>query len=140
MLGGEYRHALDQKNRLFAPAKLRDELGSTFVVAKSVREKCIKVFSLTGWEAYVAPIKAQNRKLQEQVLRLLNSTSAQVSPDAQGRILLTQELVDYAEIKKNAVVVGCGDYAEIWSEENYEQMKNEIDMAELLRQLEELGL
>ena len=38
------------------------------------------------------------------------------------------------------MVVGCGDYAEIWSEENYEKMKNETDMAEILRQLEELGL
>ena len=140
MLGGEYRHALDQKSRIFTPAKLRDELGTSFVVVKAIRDKCLKVFSQAGWEAYIAPLREQNRKLQEQVLRFLNSTSAQVTPDAQGRILLTQELVDYAEIEKNAVVVGCGDYAEIWSEENYEKMKNETDMAEILRQLEELGL
>ena len=74
------------------------------------------------------------------MFRILNSTSAQVTPDAQGRILLTQELVDYAESEKNAVGVGCGDYAEIWSEENYEKMKSETDMADILRQLEELGL
>ena len=140
MLGGEYRHTLDPKNRIFTPAKLRDELGSTFCVAKSLRDKCLKVFSLAGWEAYLAPLREQNRKLQDQGFRILNSTSAQVTPDAQGRILLTQELVDYAEIEKNAVVVGCGDYAEIWSEENYEKMKSETDMADILRQLEELGL
>ena len=140
MLGGEYRHALDQKNRIFTPAKLREELGSSFVVSKALRDKCLKVYSNQGWEAYLEPISAQNRKLQDVVKRLLNATSLQASPDAQGRIVLTQELVDYAEIKKNAVVVGCGDYAEIWSEENYEKMKSETDMAEILRQLEALGL
>lgn len=140
MLGGEYRHALDQKNRIFTPAKLREELGSSFVVSKALRDKCLKVFSQAGWDAYLQPIKEQNRKLQEIVNRQLNATSLQVSPDAQGRILLTQDLVDYAEIQKNAVVVGCGEYAEIWSEENYEKMKSEIDMEDVLRQLEALGL
>lgn len=140
MLGGEYRHALDQKNRIFTPAKLRDELGSSFVVSKAIRDKCLKVFSQTGWDAYLEPLRAQNRKLQEQVNRFFNSTSLQATPDAQGRIVLTPELIDYAEIRKNAVIVGCGDYAEIWSEENYEKMKSETDMAEILRQLEALGL
>lgn len=140
MLGGEYKHALDQKNRIFTPAKLRDELGASFVISKAIRDKCLKVFSLAGWDAYLEPLRAQNRKLQEQVNRFFNASSLQVSPDAQGRVVLTQELVDYAEIGKNAVIVGCGEYAEIWSEENYEKMKNETDMAEILRQLEALGL
>lgn len=140
MLGGEYRHALDSKNRIFTPAKLREELGLSFVVVKSIREKCLKIFSLEGWKAYTAPIREQNRKLQEQVLRFLNSTSAQVTPDAQGRIVLPPELVGYAEIERNVVVVGCGDYAEIWSEDNYEKMKAEMDMSEIIGQLEALGL
>lgn len=140
MLGGEYRHALDQKNRIFTPAKLRDELGASFVVSKAIRDKCLKVFSQEGWDAYLEPLRSQNRKLQEQVNRFFNSTSLQATPDAQGRIVLTPELIDYAEIRKNAVIIGCGDYAEIWSEENYEKMKNETDMAEILRQMEALGL
>lgn len=140
MLGGEYRHALDSKNRIFTPAKLREELGLSFVVVKSIREKCLKIFSLEGWQAYTAPIREQNRKLQEQVLRFLNSTSAQVTPDAQGRIVLPPELVGYAEIERNVVVVGCGDYAEIWSEDQYEKMKAEMDMSAIIGQLESLGL
>lgn len=140
MLGGEYRHSLDQKNRIFTPAKLREDLGSPFVVAKDLREKCLKVYSLSGWDAYIAPLKAQNRKLQEKVLRYLHASNVQVTPDAQGRIVLPQELVEYAEIEKNAVVVGCGDYAEIWSEAAYEKMKSETDVEEMLKELEALGL
>ena len=92
MLGGEYRQNLDPKNRILIPAKLREELGEPFVVAKDIREKCIKVYSLAGWQEYIAPLRQQNRRLSEQILRYLHSTMAQVKPDNQGRVTLPQEL------------------------------------------------
>lgn len=140
MLGGEYRHNLDPKNRIFIPAKLREELGTTFVVAKDIREKCLKVYSLEGWETYITPLREQKRKLSEKILRFLHASLAQVTPDSQGRIVLPQELVQHAEIDKNVVIVGCCDYAEIWSESIYETMKEEEDISEILAELEELGL
>ncbi len=140
MLGGEYRHNLDPKNRIFIPAKFRDELGDSFVVAKDIREKCLKVYSNTGWENYIAPLRAQNRKLSEKILRFLHASLAQVTPDSQGRIVLPVELVKYAEIERNVVIVGCCDYAEIWSERFYDSMKETEDISEMLRELEELGL
>lgn len=141
MLGGEYRQNLDPKNRILIPAKLREELGEPFVVAKDIREKCIKVYSLAGWQEYIAPLRQQNRRLSEQILRYLHSTMAQVKPDNQGRVTLPQELVDHAEMKEGtAVVVGCCDYAEIWSESRYEEMKSKEDVSALLAELEALGL
>ncbi len=140
MLGGEYQHSLDLKNRIFIPAKLREELGQTFVVAKDIREKCLKVYSLEGWENYIAPLKEQKRKLSEKILRFLHASLSQVTPDSQGRIVLPQELVEHASIDRNVVVVGCGDYGEIWSQEIYETMKQEIDLEEMISELEELGL
>ena len=140
MLGGEYRHNLDPKNRIFIPAKLREELGSTFVVAKDIREKCLKVYSLSGWENYITPLREQKRKLSEKILRFLHASLVQVTPDSQGRIVLPQELVVHAEIEKNVVIVGCCDYAEIWAEAGYEKLKEDEDLSEMLAELEELGL
>ena len=140
MFGGEYKHGLDSKNRIFMPAKLREDLGSVFVVVKDLRETCLKVYSLEGWEEYLKPIRQQNRKLQDRVMRVLNSTMAQVSPDSQGRITLPRELVALAEIKESATVVGCGYYAEIWSEELYAKQKENEDLEELLAELEALNL
>ena len=139
MLGGEYRHSLDAKNRIFIPAKLRDELGETFVVAKDIRENCLKVYSLSGWEAYIAPLRAQKRSLSEKIMRFLHSSLSQVTPDSQGRIVLAQELLEYATVEKNVTIVGCGDYAEIWAEDAYERQKVEVDRDELIAELEELG-
>lgn len=140
MLGGEYRHNLDQKNRIFIPAKLREELGAAFVVAKDIREKCLKVYSLEGWEHYIAPLREQNRKLSEKILRFLHASLTQVEPDAQGRIVLPQELVEYAAIERGVVIVGCCDYAEIWAESSYESMKSEEDVSAMIAELESLGL
>ena len=59
-----------------------------------------------------------------------NSLSA--SYDSQGRVLLTQELCDYAELARGtAVIVGCGDYAEIWNEENYNKKIDSEDAASI---------
>lgn len=140
MLGGEYRHNLDAKNRIFIPAKLRDELGETFVIAKDLRADCLKVYSLEGWNAYIAPLKKLDRKLSERALRALHASLSQVTPDSQGRVVLTQELIDHAGIERNVVIVGCFDYAEIWSESGYEKIKAEENRDELIAELEKLGL
>ncbi len=140
MLSGEFKHNMDTKNRLFIPAKHREELGETFMVAKSVRESCLKVYSLEEWERYIEPIVKMERKNSEAILRALHRNAAQVAPDSQGRIVLPPSLIEYAEIEKGAVVVGCGKYAEIWSEEAYDAMVGDEDMADLKDLLESYGL
>lgn len=140
MIGGEFKHNLDAKNRIFIPAKMRDELGETFIVAKNIREKCLKIYSRTEWDKYIKPLTEQSRKLVDKVLRYLSSSSAEVTPDAQGRIVLPKELISYAEIQRNVVVVGCYDCAEIWAEESYNKLKEEEDVEEMLAELESLGL
>ncbi len=140
MLGGEYRHNLDPKNRIFIPAKLREELGSTFVIAKDVREKCLRAYSQKGWEEYLEPIKQQARRTQSNVLRYLSATMTEVTPDSHGRVVLPRELIAFAGIEKNVVVVGCSDYAEIWSEDNYDTLVNNMDIDQMIADLEALGL
>ena len=140
MLSGEYKHTLDPKKRLFIPAKHRDELGETFMVVRSIRENCLKVYSMSEWEKYIEPIKKMDRKESELILRTLHRTAAQVSPDAQGRIVLSTSLIEHAKIAKNAYVVGCGDYAEIWAEEEYAATVDNEDFADMRAMLEAFGL
>ena len=140
MLTGEYRHSLGPKNRIFIPAKHREELGETFMIACSFREKCLKVYSLTGWGEYIAPIEKQNRQLAERVLRFLHRTAIQVTPDKQGRVVLPENLTSYAEIDKDLVVIGCGDHDEIWSDKLYNEIVLGENVEELSKELEFYGL
>ena len=49
---GKYAAKLDDKNRLFVPAKLRSELGSTFYVTIGVNcgHRCLTVYTEEGWQ------------------------------------------------------------------------------------------
>ena len=140
VLTGEYRHSVDAKNRLFIPAKHREELGEELIVARSIRGQMLKVFSLEGWNEYIAPIKQKERRVAEPALRYLHRNAAKVTPDSQGRILIPQALLDFAEIEKNAVVVGNCDCVEIWSEALYEADVENENREELRAKLELLGL
>ena len=140
MLSSEFRHSLDAKNRLFIPAKHREELGESFMVVKSIRERCLKVYSMAEWEEYISPITKMDRKDSEAILRALHRDAAQVSPDSQGRIVVPAALAAHAELTKGAVIIGCGKYAEIWSEETYETLVAAEDLASMKELLESYGL
>ena len=140
MFTGEYAHNVDAKNRIFVPARFREELGDSFIVARDIRGERLKAFSLDAWQEYIAPSMSQERKLSEKAIRYLHRNALQVSPDAQGRILLTKELLSYAGICKEAVIVGCSTYVEIWSAEKYaDEIANE-DIDDIRHELEMFGL
>ena len=140
MFTGEFEHSVDSKNRIFVPAKFRDELGESFIVSRDLRGARLKIFSLEGWQDYIAPILEQERKISEKAMRYLHRNAVQVSPDSQGRILLTRELLAYAEIEKSAVIVGCSTYAEIWSIENWKAELESESTEDIRLELERFGL
>ncbi len=140
MLLGEFRHNLDAKNRIFIPAKYREELGDTFVISISYRENCLRVYSVEAWEGLIDQIRKMNGKEKDKIIRALTRRGVQAGADAQGRIILTPDQVAYAGIVKNACIVGCGDYAEIWSDENYNRMTEEESIDEIRDLLESFGL
>ena len=140
MLSNNFKHNVDAKNRLFVPAKYREELGETFVVSQSIRGNYLKIYSLQEWENYIAPIKLLPRKTSEEALRFLIGNSIEVSPDAQGRIIIPATMLQFASISKGTVIIGCGDYAEIWAEESYEESQAQQDMEAMRQALEDCGL
>ena len=139
MFTGKHRHTVDSKGRLFIPVRLREELGETFMVTRGL-QKCLRLYSMEEWDNFLRPIMELPRKTSEATLRFLHRNATQVVPDSQGRILLPQGLVDHAQIKKNAVIVGCGNYAEIWAEALYNKSVEEEDIDAIRAALEEAGL
>ncbi len=140
MFTGEYEHSFDAKNRIFVPARFKEELGETFMVVRAVRGKHLTVCSLEYWNSYIDELRKGERATFERVSRYLHRTAMQVTPDAQGRILLSSALLSCAEITKEAFFVGCGDFCEIWSRDNYTVELEAEDEEEIRRELERLGL
>ena len=133
MLMGKFTHNLDAKNRLFIPAKHRDQLGETFVITRNI-DKCLSVFSMEEWEKYTDKLEQLPSTQAREIARFIYSNATDVQPDSQGRVLIPAELLAYAGIEKGAVVVGCGRHAEIWAEESWNE-KNNSESEESLTEL-----
>ncbi len=141
MFTSSYNHTIDAKNRLFIPAKFREEFGEEIVISQSIRERCLKVYSTDEWDRYLEPIKKLDRAQSEYILRVMNGNSLRQGLDSTGRVQLTPELIEFAGLaSKQVVIVGCGDYAEIWSEEEYEKNVKSADAEKLRMLLESAGL
>ena len=109
---GEYHHTLDSKGRLFIPSKLREELGDVFYVTLSP-DKCLSAYSAESWKAFTEKVNAMPY-VKQRKMRPLFAYAAKCELDSQGRILIPQNLREFAGLKKNVTVIGCNNHAEFW--------------------------
>jgi len=137
---GEYRHVVDAKNRLFIPAKFRDELGESFYITRKIMEKCLAIYSEAEWQKFSEKLNTLPDSKVGKIKQFIYSKTAQVIPDTHGRILLPSNLITYAEIDKNVVVAGIGDHVQIWNESAWDAKEEEIDIKEMEELFTELGL
>ena len=114
---GEYEHTLDSKGRLSIPARLREELGNVFYVTLSM-DKCLSAYSAESWQNFSDKVNAMPYVKQHK-MRPLFAYAAKCEVDAQGRILIPQNLRDFAGLTKNVTVVGCNNHAEFWDSDNW---------------------
>ncbi len=124
MFYGEYLHSIDRKGRLILPAKFRDTAKAHFIEKFFVTrglDKCLFMFSEEEWRTQETKFKAVSfTKQQARTFnRLYFSGAGEVLPDKQGRILIPQYLKDFAEIKRDVVIVGVSNRIEIWAKDKW---------------------
>ena len=126
MFYGEYLHTIDRKGRLILPAKFREACKAHFVEKFFVTrglDKCLFMFAEEEWRSQETKFKAISfTKQQARTFnRLYFSGAVEVVPDRQGRILIPQYLKDFAEIKKDVMIVGVSNRAEIWAKDKWQE-------------------
>ena len=136
---GLYAHNIDAKGRLFIPAKLREELGSTFHVTIG-DDGCLWVFSDEGWTKLMEKIGALPYS-KAKMLRKLFAYAADCEPDAQGRILLGTQLRQEVGLEKEVIITGSFDRVEIWPANRWAELESEVLNSKPIGEvMEELGL
>ena len=137
MLLGEYQHTIEANNRVFVPAKFREDLGSLFYITKGL-DGCLFVLSRKGWEQLQAKIDAMPLSKSRGLQRFFFAGAAEAEPDKQGRILIPQNLREYAELEKDVTFIGTSTRAEIWSTEKWNRMNEELTEASIVEVMDEL--
>lgn len=143
MFFGEARHNVDDKGRLILPAKFRTDLGLNFVMTKGL-DNCIFVFPHQEWKEMEEKLKSlpmTNRDARAFV-RYFFSGAAEGDLDKQGRIRIPQNLVKYANLNKETVIIGVGTRLEIWSQETWDAYNNDDSLSydQIAEKMSELGI
>lgn len=140
---GNYPAKLDEKNRLFVPAKLRSELGSTFyaTIGFSAGHKCLNIYTEQQWQGMVERFNSLSIAEKSGPASVIFMCAVECTPDKQFRFSLSQTLLNYAGLAKEVVIVGCAGQAEIWDAEQYAAFEAEAMAPEkLMASLEAIGL
>ena len=140
---GKYPAKLDDKNRLFVPAKLRSELGEDFYVTLGVNcgRRCLTVYTAEDWATLSQNYNTLPISQRSAATSLIFMYATECSPDKQFRFGLTQFLLDYAGIGREVMIVGRAGQAEIWDATEFKTFEEQnLSPEKLLASMEEIGL
>lgn len=134
MFIGEYNHNIDTKGRIIIPSRFRDELNDTFIITRGL-DKCLFVYPKQEWDKLVNTIKSLpfTKKKNRDFQRFFLSGATECEIDKQGRVNISNSLVNYAKIEKECVVVGVNERLEIWSQDEWSNFitTNEEDFSNI---------
>ena len=115
MFLGTHTPRLDDKGRLFLPAKFRDELSGGVVITKG-QEHCLYVFTRAAFAAKAEELQSaplSNRTARD-YSRMFFSSASDELPDKTGRVTIPAPLRQYAGLDRDCAVIGANTRLEIW--------------------------
>jgi MraZ protein len=117
---GSYSYSVDAKGRVNIPSRLRravsPEANETFVITRGY-EQCLFIYPLDEWNILeqsirqLSPSNAQHRLFTRTLLQL--ATECQL--DAQSRIMIPRELLQFAGIEDQVLILGVLERLELWN-------------------------
>ena len=137
---GEYQYSLDSKGRVNIPAKFRQSLSkenqNTFVATRGP-DPCVWIYPLTEWKKIeddlrnLSSVSSVHRTFIRQIARSATPSTC----DKQGRITLSPSLISYANLDKEALIIGMINKIEIWNPETL----NNVDTKNINKDINELN-
>ncbi len=143
MFYGEYLHTIDPKSRVIIPAKFREGLGHSFILTKGL-DNCLFAYSPKEWANFENKLKSLPLadKDARAFMRFFFAGATECVLDKQGRILIPQNLKEYAGLEKDVYIIGISTRVEIWDRakwENYSSNEN-LSGEKLAEKLASLGI
>lgn len=139
---GTFECKVDAKGRLMLPSPLKKQLQAVLsdglVLKRSLFQNCIEMHPMNEWEEMMKKINSINRfkKKNNDFIRKFMAGVKMVEVDANARLLIPRELVQFAGIKKEVVLTSNVNMVEIWDKQRYEEALEQVDdFAELAEEV-----
>jgi MraZ protein len=142
MLLGEFKHSIDDKNRLSLPAKFRKEIGKNVVLTHGL-DNCLFLYSMKEWERIAEKLGAlsMGQSDSRRFNRFMLAGATEVEVDSAGRMLIPEYLKEFAALDEKVIVAGVHNRIELWNEERWTTYKKRIleEADSLAQKLGEIG-
>jgi MraZ protein len=143
MFLGEFAHTIDDKGRLTIPAKFREDLASGVVITRGL-DGCLWAYSRSEWEQLAEKISRlpTTNPAARNFSRFMFANAFDSIPDRQGRVLIPQNLRDYAHIESDTIIIGVMNRLELWNPSQWGQVLAAVeeDPEAIVLQLQDLGI
>jgi MraZ protein len=148
MFRGQSQHTIDDKGRIIIPSRFRNVIssGGGDAIVLTRLEKAVIGYALNGWSKFEERIldSADSSGNMRYLRRYFLGSAIECGYDKQGRVLVPPTLRNYAELKKDIILVGLLDHFEIWSLKNWdahnELIENNIQKGDVHAEIARLGL
>ena len=126
MFYGEYIHSIDRKGRLILPSRFREAAKESgverFFLTRGL-DRCIFMFGEEEWRSQEQKFKGMSFTKQEarSFNRMFFAGAVDVVPDRQGRFIIPPYLKDFANIRRDTMVIGVSNRIEIWDSETWKK-------------------
>lgn len=131
---GEYQHNIDAKGRIIIPSKFREHLTEGFVVTRGL-DGCLFGYPIFEWKKLEEKLKKLplTKRDNRAFTRFFFSGATEIEVDKTGRINIPNNLLQYAHIEKECVIIGVSNRIEIWDQTmwNTYYEKSEEDFSDL---------
>ena len=126
---GATKVTLDAKGRMAMPTRYRDRLTARCdgqIIVTVDKDHCLLVYPLPDWEELerkLVRLPSMN-KTARNIVRIMVGYATEVDMDANGRILISRELRDFADLEKQAMLIGQGNKFELWDEATWNDKRD----------------
>ncbi len=123
---GEFESTLDPKGRFLLPAGFKKQLpdsgSETFIINRGF-EKCLGLYPIKSWKPLFSEISGLNDfdPKVRQFRRYFLNGATQLELDSVNRLLIPKNLMEYAGLEKDIVLVSAVNKIEIWDKTKYQQ-------------------
>ena len=118
------------------PAAYRHKLGKEFILTRG-EDQNLYLYPMDAWEEFEEKVKTLQTSRQNfrAIMRHYFANAATCSLDSQGRIVIPQELREWAGLTKEVLFAGVDTKVEIWDPQRYDDVTNSYDINEILDNL-----
>ena len=126
MFLGQFHHSFDDKSRLTVPSRFRDDFADGVFIIQGF-DRNLMVLTAPAFDAIYQHVMSMNildpqaRYLRRHIIGKGN----QVELDGSGRILISQDLRAWADLETEVIIVGQGNYFEVWKPDLWQAMEDQ---------------